>query len=180
MIPPVETVSFSDLRPADWRATHTLKPDLRLVSDSIMNHGWLLPLVVMDDGTIIDGFHRWVLSHRHRPIVRKYKEQVPVVRRQIDAIDARLLHVQLNRGHGSVVPKYLSLLIKDVLRSGKYSEDDLKKELRMGVDELALLMDGTLLKQRKIKEYEYSKAWEPVDSDVAQPIELERPPNADR
>jgi hypothetical protein len=180
MIPEIETVSHEELHPADWRATHTLKPDLRLVSDSIMNHGWLLPVIVMQDGTIIDGFHRWVLAHRHRPIFRKYKGKVPVVRKDVDSIDARLLHVQLNRGHGDIVPKYLSLLIKDVLRSGKYTEEDLKKELRMGVDELALLMDGTLLKQRNIKEYEYSKAWEPADSDIAQAPELERPPGADR
>lgn len=175
-----EEVSYEDIAPPDWRATHTLKPDLRLVSDSALEYGWLTPLIVTQNGTIIDGFHRWWLSHKYRPIERKYKGILPIRRIEVDEIDARILHVQLNRGRGNLVPKMLSELMLDVLDSGKYEEEELKKKLRMGIDEFELLLTENLLKAKKIAEYEYSLAWIPVDGVTGEKIETERPPNPDR
>jgi len=176
----IEEVSHSEIVPPDWRVTHTLKPDLRLVSDSALKYGWLTPLVVNQDGLIIDGFHRWWLSHNYRPIERALKGILPIRRVEADDVEARILHVQLNRGRGGIVPKYLSALVLDILESGQMSDEDLKKALRMGVDEFELLCDGNLLKAKNIKEYEYSPAWVPVDGLSSEKVELERPPNADR
>jgi hypothetical protein len=53
----------------------------------------------------------------------------------------------------------------------------------MKSDELQLLIDGSLLKQRKISQHTYSRAWVPVEADAKITeiqMSIEKPPNADR
>ena len=176
----VELVEAKELKPADWRATYMLKPDLRLLQKSIADYGWLSNLVVNKNGTIIDGYARWGLAGSNRTLLRKFGGFVPVVSVDVDEIDARIMHVRLNRAVGQLIPRFLSLLVKDVLRSGKYSEDELKKSLGMGIDEFTLLLNGGLFRSRNIEEHQFSMSWEPVESSKpSQPV-IERPPTADR
>lgn len=174
-------VPHENLRPADWRTVHTLKPDLKVVAQSILDHGWLAPIVAQaETGIIIDGYHRWVLAHRNRPILRKFKGVVPVHFIEVDTIDAMVLHLQLNRGRGQVIPRYSSLLVRDILKSKKYTEDQVKSMFNMGIDEFTLLLNGNLLKQRNIAEHVYSQAWVPIESNGKDFPTFERPPNPDR
>ena len=53
----------------------------------------------------------------------------------------------------------------------------------MKYDELEVLFNPTILKQRKISEHKYSRAWVPVEAPagtVDNGPTTERPPNADR
>jgi hypothetical protein len=52
----------------------------------------------------------------------------------------------------------------------------------MRVDELELLLDGTLIKMRKIPQHTYSRAWVPIEVPAGEelPVVIERPPNPDR
>lgn len=176
----LEKVHHSAIHPAEWRSTHTLKPDLKTIATSITEHGWLCPLVAhRATGDIIDGYHRWGLAQTVTKISKRDKGFVPVTYVDCDEIDARILHVQMNRGRGTVVPRYLTLLVKDVLRSKKYDERELKLLLGMGIDEFSLLLDGTILKQRKIAEYSFSKAWIPIEGNGPDSPTFERPPNKD-
>lgn len=176
----IETCHFSELKEPDWRSTHTLKPDLKTLTDSLVTFGWLSPIVVQtSSGNIIDGFHRWGLAQSVQKILKRDSGQVPVVRVDCDALDARLLHVQMNRARGELVPKYLSLLVEDLLRSGKFEEKDLKSRLSMGVDELGLLLSPNLFKKHNIAEHKFSAAWVPIEGNGAPPPQIERPPNAD-
>jgi hypothetical protein len=101
----------------------------------------------------------------------------------LNDIDAMLLHLQLNRGRGQVMAKNMSRLIRDMLRSGQYEENDLRYKLVMKADEMDLMVDGSLIKMRKVPSHQYSKAWVPVEA-PAKATEvlnfIERPPNADR
>ena len=35
---------------------------MKLLTQSILTNGWTLPIVVREDYTIIDGFHRWTVA----------------------------------------------------------------------------------------------------------------------
>jgi hypothetical protein len=53
----------------------------------------------------------------------------------------------------------------------------------MKPNEYSLMIDGTILKSRNIKEYTYSRAWVPVEAPpgtVDKGPTIESPPNADR
>jgi len=55
--------------------------------------------------------------------------------------------------------------------------------LAMSSDEVDIMMDGTLIKSRKIAEHKYSRAWVPVEAPASateSSAVIERPPNPDR
>jgi ParB-like chromosome segregation protein Spo0J len=180
----IEMVPINSVRPATWRATHVLKPDMKVLSKSMVDFGWLGPIVVRrKDSTIIDGFHRWVIAQDAEFRKVHKGDLIPVMFVEVDEVDARLMHVRLNRGRGGVVARFLALLLQDVFASRKYSNLEIRRMLGMSNEEIALLEEGSLLKHRKIDEYEYSKAWVPVEVPVAakqQEMVIERPPNPDR
>lgn len=180
----IEKVKWDQIQPAPWRATHVLKPDLQVLADSLNDYGWVSPIIVQKStGYIIDGFHRWICAQSDKRVLKRDKKTVPVIFKDVDAIDAMVMHVCLNRGRGQIVAKYMSSIVKDVYHSGKYSPDEIKDIFNMSYAELTLMMDSSVIKQRKITEYSYSKAWVPIEApqgSAEEIIELEKPPNADR
>ena len=75
------------------------------------------------------------------------------------------------------------MVIRNIILSKKYSPKDLDRTLSMKKDEYELMMDGTLLKHRKVSDHKYSRAWVPVEAPpgtIDTGIEFETPPNSDR
>ena len=90
-------------------------------------------------------------------------------------VEAMLLHIDLNRYRGVVVAKFLSRLIRRIYQSGKYSDNKLRKKLGMTQNEFEVLLEGSLVKMRKIKQHTYSPAWVPIESASGEDIHIERP-----
>lgn len=180
----IEMKPVSSLRPAPWAACHILKPDAIGLERSLSDYGWLQPIVVQS-GTnmIIDGHARIQVVRSSFDVRKKEWANAPCVVAQCDDIDAMLMHLRLNRMRGAIVAKRMSTIIRDILRSRRYSEVDLKRLLVMKADEMDLMVDGSLIKMRKITEHEYSRAWVPVEAPASirdSAVGIERPPNADR
>lgn len=167
------------INPSPWRSiNHVLSPDFRLLKESLERFGWLAPIVGRhEDKSIIDGYHRWVLAAKDPKGIGK---EIPVSWVSCDQVDAMVLHVTLNRARGSILNRDFSRLIKDIRRSKKYEDEELRLVFRASQDEWDILLDGTLLKHKNIKKHEYSKAWVPIEaSGTPDPIKIERPPNKD-
>ena len=61
LLKPVANVQIVDrnlLKPNDYNPNKVLPQNLELLKQSILNNGWTLPIVVREDYTIIDGFHK--------------------------------------------------------------------------------------------------------------------------
>lgn len=177
-------VDGTSLVPAKWRATYILKPDLQVLAQSMDDFGWLQPLVVQKKtNVIIDGYHRWEISGSLKSHKKAYKGAVPVVFEDVNDIEAMMMHLRLNRGRGATMGKKMSRIIRDCNASRKYGEKELRKMLSMHADEVDIMLDGTLLKSRKVSEHKYSNAWVPVEAPASitqQAAAIERPPNPDR
>jgi ParB-like chromosome segregation protein Spo0J len=180
----ISNVKFDSIKPAPWRATHVLKPDLQVLADSLHDYGWVSPIIVQKStGFIIDGFHRWVCAQSDKRIMKRDKKEIPVIFQDVDAIDAMVMHISLNRGRGQIVAKYMSVIVRDVFHSGKYNIDELKEIFNMSYAEIGLMMDSSVIKQRKISEHTYSRAWVPIEApkgSAEEMAEIEKPPNPDR
>jgi ParB-like chromosome segregation protein Spo0J len=180
----IDYVPGGSLNAAPWRCTYVLKPDRKVLVESLRTYGWLGPIVVnSNDSTIIDGHERWRIAGDENDISERDKGLVPVLWVDCDEIDAMLMHVRVNRGRGQIQAKPLSDLLRRVLRSGAYDQPEIKKMLSMTKDESELLFDGGLVKTRKISTHNYSRAWVPVEAPagaVAPAMSIERPPNSDR
>ena len=179
----ITEVPFNSLRPAPWRVNHTLKPDMLLLGQSMSDYGWLQPIVVQrSTSMIIDGFHRWVIC-QEQAFKKAYGQNVPVLFVDVDDIDAMVMHVRLNRARGNIFAKPFSKLIRTLVISDKYTTDEIADMLNMSADEFDLMLTGGLLKQRKIPQHTYSRAWVPIEAPSKGELEnsvIERPPNADR
>ena len=174
------------VRPAEWRANYLLRPNMRLLTASIQDYGWLAPILVRrSDSKIIDGFHRWVVAQNDKTIVKRDGGMVPVQWIDVDIADAMIMHIRMNRARGDFVARSISDLVRLILRTRKYDARQLADMLEMVDEEFNLLVDGSLLKIRKVSEHQYSAAWVPIEAprpseNVASGIVLEKPPNPDR
>ena len=179
----IEYVPNNSIRPPDWRTNYVLKPDFDLLRLSMFDFGWMQPIIVrVADMTIIDGTHRWVAAGDAQ-FVKKYGKDVPVIFVDCDEIDAMIMHVRMNRARGEIFAKQFSRLLRKIVLSDKFDDEELAQILNMSDDEMDLMLAGGLLKQRKIPQHQYSRAWVPIEAPSADKIEtvtLERPPNADR
>lgn len=178
----MKTMKIEELRPAPWRATHVLKPDLKLLSKAIEDYGLINPIVVQKNtGLIIDGFHRVISIATNKRLNLQYAKEVPVHIVDCTDVDAMVMHIVLNRARGAIVNHYLSRTVKKIHQSGKYSAAALEDLFGMSMVEVDMLLDGSLIKMRKVSEHKYSKAWVPIEapSGSIDYVEFERPPNAD-
>ena len=180
----IVNVPLNSLQGAPWRATYCLKPDQRVLIQSLVDTGWILPLIARKDNQmIIDGHYRWMIAQENKRLAKVLGKEVPVRFVDVDDIDAMIMHVRLNMGRGRVVGHKMSQLVKLVLRSGKYEEEQVQTQLRLNDEEFALLVTGDLIKKRNIPEHRYSPAWVPVEVPAGQAVptpDIERPPNPDQ
>lgn len=159
----------SDLQPAKWSSScYIVAPDFKRLKESINTYGILSPIVIQKNGTIIDGYHRWVAANEMK--IKK----VPVVVVKCDDVEAMLLHIDMNRYRGIVISKHLSRLMQRIMQSKRYTEESLRQRLGMTYDEFDVLLDGTLIKMRKIKQHSYSPAWVPIESKTGEDIHIEK------
>lgn len=181
----VEQISIDDLKVAPYKSTYILRPDLLVLSASLADFGFIQPIIVHKNTMeIIDGNERFLLASSVKKIIEKCEGFVPCVLIDCDKYDAMLMHVRLNRGRGSLVAKPMSAIIRKVVYSGKSDRKSLDRELCMKKMEFDLMMDNTIIKQRKISEHKYSRAWVPVEAPAGTiengSVSIEAPPNADR
>jgi len=179
----MSSINPSLLNPAPWRVNYILKPDIKILISSIEKYGLLNPILVQESSnTIIDGHQRIIAISQSKILSKKYAKSILCTKIDLSDIDAMILHVQMNRGRGSVMAKRMSDVVKRIHQSRLYSIEQLDDMFNMSVQESEMMLDGSLLKMRKIKEHTYSKAWVPIEA-PAKPgneITLEKPPNPDR
>jgi ParB-like chromosome segregation protein Spo0J len=178
----IENVEIDKLQKGDWHANHILKPDLRVLARSIADFGFLSPIVVMKrDMAVIDGYHRWMVVKENKEL-RKTITHIPCIFIDCDSLEASMLHLRLNRSKGTLVAHRVSDLVKQMVRSKKYTDNDLAQLLSMTDDELDVLLDGTIIKRVNISEHKYSRAWVPIEAPkgAVDTFVPEKPPNPDR
>lgn len=178
-------VEPSSLKVPEWRATHTLRPEMLVISASLSQFGFIEPIHVrLSTREIINGSERYLLATNIPAILKHSDGKIPVVYHDVDQIDAMIMHLRLNRGHSVVLAQKTSSIIRAVKRSGKYGNSDFEDMLCMRSDELSLMLDGTLFKVRKIKEHNYARAWVPIEAPPGsiepESMSIEKPPNPDR
>jgi len=167
-----ELINLENLKTPNWKVTHILRPDLLGLIQSIKTFGVLQPIIAMMDGTIIDGSARWTAVHDLG------QKDVLVKRVECNKAEAMMLHIQMNRCRGNIVPYRLGRAIRGL--SATSNEQEVMNALNMSADEFDVLFDGSLIKKRKVKEHTYNKAWIPIESSSSEDFLIERPPTPDQ
>ena len=181
----IEIVDINELIEFEWASTHILRPDLLVLANSIGTYGLLSPIVAQrGTNKIIDGSQRIRLIRGNAHLTDRFSTGVAVTYIDCSEMDAMIIHIQMNRGRGSIVAKKLSHIIRTLSKTGKLDEEGFVSKFCMKFHELELMLDGTLLIHRDIKNHTYSRAWVPIEAPSGtidkEPLVIEQPPNLDR
>ena len=140
---PLSTLQWVDrgrVKPNDYNPNKVSKQNLELLKQSILTHGWTLPIVVRPDFTIIDGFHRWTVAGED-PLKSMLDGKVPVVivehKDKAGNIYGTVTH---NRARGTHLLEPMKAIVKELMGEGK-SVEEIGKQLGMRPEEIFRLSD---------------------------------------
>ena len=135
---PLKNLKFVDrdlVKPNDYNPNKVLEKNLQLLMESIMSNGFCFPIVIRPDYTIIDGFHRWMVSGRE-PLKTMLGNKIPVVIvEHKDKADDMAGTVTFNRARGTHLLEPMENIVKQMLDEGQ-TVDEISKKLGMSKEEI--------------------------------------------
>ena len=136
----LQWVDRDELKPNDYNPNKVSQENLKLLTQSIVSNGWTLPIVVRPDMTIIDGFHRWMVSGKE-PLLSSLDGKVPVVivrhKEKSEDIYGTVTH---NRARGTHLLGPMKAIVKELMSDGQ-TVDEIGKQLGMRPEEIFRLSD---------------------------------------
>lgn len=161
----VRVVDRESLRPNDYNPNVVSEENLKLLVQSILSNGWTMPIVARSDGTIIDGYHRWMVSGRE-PLKSQLGGRVPVVvvehETESEDVFGTVTH---NRARGTHQLAPMKAIIKRLYAQGRTTKE-ICKQLGMRPEEVFRLSDFSrddFLAMMIDKSNGYSKSFEVTD-----------------
>lgn len=159
----------------EWRDAALLKannynpnvvfdPELKLLERSILKTGFVQPILIARDGTIIDGFHRAMLSKLSAALKQRYGGMCPCAVLDVDRATAMMLTVRMNRAKGSHVAARMSEIIRELIDVHGCDRQEIAAELGAGQDEIDLLYQDGVFKMKNIENYRFGRAWYPKET----------------
>lgn len=164
---PITRIEWRDaatLNGNDYNPNTVFNPELRLLERSLLLTGWVQPLLVTKDGTIIDGFHRWRLSQDSELLRKRYGGKVPCAVLDIPRDKAMILTIRMNRAKGSHVAVRMSEIVRELIDVHHCDPQEVAIELGATKDEIDLLYQEGVFKMKNIADYKYSQAWYPRET----------------
>ena len=160
----IEWRDASTLTANDYNPNIVFDAELKLLERSILRTGWVQPILITKDGTIIDGFHRWMLSRESGALRLRYNGMVPCAVLDVPAEEAKLLTVRMNRAKGTHVAVRMSALVKSLIDEHGFDREMVAAEIGATKDEIDLLYQDSIFEAKRIKDYRYSRAWIPKET----------------
>lgn len=165
-VEPIDAIVWrqaDELRTNGWNPNVVHTPELRLLETSILETGWVQPVLISRDDLVIDGYHRLMLARTSPALRERYAGRVPCAVMDLSEAEAKLLTVRINRAKGSHVAVRLSELVKSVIDEGGMDPADVARKIGATRAEVDLLYQDDVFKARDIPNWTYGKAWVPVE-----------------
>ncbi len=164
---PVENIKWIEcdrLVANHYNPNRVMNAEMNLIERSILRTGWIQPILVNKNNTIIDGFHRWTLSRLSTQLREKYHGKVPCAVLDVSDAEAMVITVRINRAKGTHLAFRMSEYIRELLTKHKMPIDDLAKDIGATIEEVELLMRADVFERKDVSNWAYSEAWFPVES----------------
>lgn len=155
----VEWIEVDQLNANDYNPNVVLNKELKLLELSLMTNGWIQPILINKDKTIIDGFHRSYLSKSSKLVKEKYKGKVPCVVMDLSEAERMLLTIRINRAKGNHVAFKMHSIVKKLIDEHKVDKKYIQESIGASKDEVELLYKDGVFDALNIKEHKYSRAW---------------------
>ncbi|AIG81270.1 gp5 (plasmid) [Amycolatopsis japonica] len=171
----LQWVDADQLDPNSWNPNRVHDAELKLLARSMLETGWIQPLLVNPDGLIIDGFHRWRLSSNGgvdghgkwkrlaAQVRERWSGRVPVAVLDVDRPTAMLMTIRINRAKGTHVAVSMSEIVRELIEVHAMDPQQIATEMGATLDEVNLLAQDGVFAVKGIKNWAYSPAWYPAE-----------------
>lgn len=159
----VEYVPISQVHPNSYNPNRQSEHDFELLLRSMEEDGFTQPVIVLMDGTIVDGEHRW------RAAAKLGYEEIPVVRVDMTPEQMRISTLRHNRARGSEDFELTAALLQDLRELGAL--DWAQDSLMLDDLELQRMLEDVPAPEALMAE-DYGEAWQP--SEMAESRDGER------
>lgn len=157
----IRWISVDILKANDYNPNHVFKQEMQLLHTSITRNGWLQPIIINHDMTIIDGYHRVTLVKTSKPLYEETNGLVPCIVLDLNEVERKLLTIRINRAKGTHTAYKMSEVIHDLHHNG-LTTHSIAKEIGATKDEVELLLEDSIFTKEKFNETsKYSQAWTP-------------------
>jgi ParB-like chromosome segregation protein Spo0J len=139
---PISSIEWRDaatLQANSYNPNVVFTPELRLLERSILLTGYVQPILITPDGTIIDGFHRARLAQDSPAIKKRYAGQVPCAVIDVTRDKAMILTIRMNRAKGSHVAVRMSEIGRELIDVHSRDPQEVAIEIGATKDEVDLL-----------------------------------------
>lgn len=163
---PISRIEWRDadaLNANSWNPNVVFRPELKLLERSILLTGWVQPCLILSDGTIIDGFHRVMLSRESKALRERYSGLVPCAVLDVPREKAMILTIRMNRAKGSHVAVKMSEIVRELIDVHHCDPQEVAIEIGATRDEIDLLYQEGVFKHKNIADHVYSPAWYPIE-----------------
>lgn len=161
---PVDTIKWvhrSTLKANDYNPNAMAKPELDLLKISILEDGWTQPIVALQDGTIVDGFHRWTVS-AEKELLSITGGMIPVVYiRPKNRYSQKISTIRHNRASGTHAVLKMADIVQDMVAQGVSMQEMC---YRMGMEEeeiIRLCSRKGIPRTAIIQNSAWSASWKP-------------------
>ena len=143
---PVDNIIWIDrdkLKQNDYNPNVVFSTEMDLLEKSIIEDGWTQPIVINEDFTIVDGFHRYTVSGREA-ISKEYGNKVPCVILESKTLsDRKISTVRHNRARGQHRLIEMQSIVSSLKESG-LSDKDICQRMGLSMEEIKRLsiLDG--------------------------------------
>jgi ParB-like chromosome segregation protein Spo0J len=164
---PISNIEWRDamtLDANDYNPNVVFSPEMALLERSLLLTGWVQPILITKDGTIIDGFHRTTLSRQSKAIIARWGGKVPCAVLDVPREEAMILTIRMNRAKGSHVAVRMSKIIHELIDTHHYDPAEIALEIGATKEEVDLLYQDDVFEAKKIHDWTYSKAWYPKET----------------
>lgn len=155
----VKWIEVEKLNANDYNPNVVLNKELKLLELSVLKNGWIQPILINNDNTIIDGFHRSYLSRNSKLLKEKYNGKVPCVVMDLTEAERMLLTIRINRAKGNHVAFKMHEIVKTLVDKHEVSMEYIQESIGASKDEVELLYKDGVFDALNIKEHKYSRAW---------------------
>lgn len=158
----IEWKPVDELSANDYNPNVVYSPELKLLKFSLLRQGWIQPILVTKDGTIIDGFHRASLAKTDKAVRAMTGGLVPCVVMPLSEPERMLLTIRINRAKGSHIALKMADIIKTLVNDYGLTIEQVGEGIGAGKDEINLLLMDNVFKAKGIDEKTpFSRAWIP-------------------
>ena len=160
----IQWLPASSLRANHWNPNRMHKQESKLLTLSILETGWIQPILANKTGLIIDGFHRWRLAQDESALVARWGGLCPVATLDMPDDEAMAVTVRINRAKGSHVAVEMHRLVADLLTNWGWTRERVATSIGATLKEVDVLAQSGVFAARKTADHKYSPAWYPVEA----------------